>query len=122
MRIVSSYQSSPAMNEYHKTHFFKKDLVDTCPFMGPLIPLFSSSGDISSGFQSQSGQPHSHLVETYHRTHLKNSIKWVFLSFFTKTLNKDAAMYEEVKFNFVQDRCSDFVAEALKSFENLECL
>ena len=31
------------------------------PFMGPLIPLFWTSGDISSGFQSQSGQPYSSL-------------------------------------------------------------
>ena len=33
--------------------------------MGPLIPLFATSGDISSGFQIQSGQPYSHLVEAY---------------------------------------------------------
>ena len=25
------------------------------PFVGPLIPLFWTSGDVSSGFQSQSG-------------------------------------------------------------------
>ena len=35
--------------------FFLKFLLDTCPFLGPLIPLFGTSGDISSGFQSQSG-------------------------------------------------------------------
>ena len=35
--------------------FFKKFLVDTCPFLGPLVPLFWISGDVSSGFQSQSG-------------------------------------------------------------------
>ena len=34
-------------------------------FMGPLIPLFRTSGDVSSGFQSQTGQPYSHLVEVY---------------------------------------------------------
>ena len=33
--------------------------------MGPLIPLFWTFGDISSGFQSQSGQPYSHLAEAY---------------------------------------------------------
>ena len=33
--------------------------------MGPLIPLFWTSGDVSSGFQSQSGQPYSCLVEAY---------------------------------------------------------
>ena len=35
--------------------FFYKFLLDTCPFLGPLIPLFRTSGDVSSGFQSQSG-------------------------------------------------------------------
>ena len=34
---------------------FKNFLLDTCPFVGPLIPLFWTSGDVSSGFQSQSG-------------------------------------------------------------------
>ena len=29
-------------------------------FFGPLVPLFWISGDISSGFQSQSGLPYSH--------------------------------------------------------------
>ena len=35
--------------------FFFKFLADTCPFLGPLVPLFWISGDVSSGFQSQSG-------------------------------------------------------------------
>ena len=34
-------------------------------FLGPLIPLFWTSGDISSGFKSQSGQPYLHLAEAY---------------------------------------------------------
>ena len=38
-----------------------KFFMDTCPFVGPLIPLFWTSGDVSSGFQSQSGQPYSHF-------------------------------------------------------------
>ena len=33
--------------------------------MGPLIRLFWTSGDVSSGFQSQSGQPYSCLAEAY---------------------------------------------------------
>ena len=33
--------------------------------MGSLIPLFWTSGDVSSEFQSQSGQPYLHLVEAY---------------------------------------------------------
>ena len=44
--------------------FFFKILVDTCPFVGPLIPLFWTSG-VSSGFQSQNGQPYLHLAEAY---------------------------------------------------------
>ena len=40
-------------------------MLDTCPFVGPLIPLFRTSGDVSSGFQRQSGQPYSRLVEAY---------------------------------------------------------
>ena len=40
--------------------FLKKFLEDRCPFLGPLVPLFWISGDVSSGFQSQSGLPYSH--------------------------------------------------------------
>ena len=39
----------------HFFFFLKKFLADTCPFLGPLVPLFWISGDVSSGFQSQSG-------------------------------------------------------------------
>ena len=52
------------------SHFFPKRALfffffivfggHTCPFLGPLVPLFWISGDISSGFQSQSGLPYSH--------------------------------------------------------------
>ena len=46
--------------------FFKKNnLEDISPFVGPLIPTFCTSSDVSSEFQSQSGQPYSHLVEAY---------------------------------------------------------
>ena len=31
-----------------------------CPILGPLVPLFCISSDVSSGFQSQSGLPYSH--------------------------------------------------------------
>ena len=31
-----------------------------CPILGPLVPLFWISSDVSSGFQSQSGLPYSH--------------------------------------------------------------
>ena len=32
-------------------------------FYGPLISQFWTSSDISSGFQSQTGQPYSYLVD-----------------------------------------------------------
>ena len=38
--------------------------------VGPLTPLFWTSGDVSSGFQSQSGQPYLHLAEAYLLFHL----------------------------------------------------
>ena len=34
-------------------------------FMGRLIPMFWTSGDVSSGCQSQSGQPYLCLAEAY---------------------------------------------------------
>ena len=44
---------------------FKVFLLDTFtrPIMGPLVPLFWISGDVSSGFQSQSGFYLIHIVE-----------------------------------------------------------
>ena len=39
--------------------------MDTCPFLGPLISLFWTSGGVSTGFQSQIGQPYWHLGEPY---------------------------------------------------------
>ena len=42
--------------------------------MGPLIPVFWTSDDIS-GFQSQSGQPYSHLVEAY-MLHIPEIYPW----------------------------------------------
>ena len=38
--------------------------------IGLLIPLFWTSGDVSSGFQSQSGKPYLHLVEAFPKIHL----------------------------------------------------
>ena len=43
--------------------FFKKKNWRTWVlFVGPLISLFQTSGDVSSGFQTQSGQPYAHYV------------------------------------------------------------
>ena len=36
-------------------HHFFLNLRDTCPFLGPLVPLFRIYCDVSCGFQSQSG-------------------------------------------------------------------
>ena len=56
------------VNSYSSPYsfFFKKIFWRTWVlFLGPLIPLFWTSGDVSSGFQSQSGQPYSSCVEAY---------------------------------------------------------
>ena len=59
------------LSEYDKVQtpfsclFFKIFLEDRSLFVGPLVTLFWTSGDIYSGFQSQSGQPYSHLAEVY---------------------------------------------------------
>ena len=45
------------------TLFFKKKLEDISPFVGSLIALFWTSVDVSSGLQSQSGQPYWYLAE-----------------------------------------------------------
>ena len=38
----------------NSTRFFFKKKLDTCPFVGPLTPMFWTSGEVSSGFlQSQ---------------------------------------------------------------------
>ena len=34
----------------------------TCPTLGPLVPLFWISGDVSSGFQSQWVLPYPHYL------------------------------------------------------------
>ena len=47
---------------YQKT-FGKIFLEDISPFVGSLIPLFCTSGDVFSGFQIESGQPYSYLAE-----------------------------------------------------------
>ena len=61
--IVPTHRRNAFKNDTQKLVF--KFLEGTCPFMGPLIPLFWTSGDVSSGFQYQSGQSYSHLVQAY---------------------------------------------------------
>ena len=51
--------------EISQIWFFLKKLVDTCPFRGTADTPVLTSGDMSSGFQSQSGQAYSHLAEAY---------------------------------------------------------
>ena len=47
--------------------------------MGPLIPLFWTSGDGSSGFEIQIGQPYSNLVDIHllrcHFPHIHVSVE-----------------------------------------------
>ena len=43
---------------FHPKHFFQIFGGHKFFFVGPLKPLFWTSGDVSSGFQSQSGQPY----------------------------------------------------------------
>ena len=50
------------VNRFLMISFFKNFLENISPFVGPLIPLFWTSGDVSSGFQSQNGQPYLHLL------------------------------------------------------------
>ena len=62
------------MKNLTSSNFLKKILGNTSSFLGPLIPLLWTFGDVSSGFQSQSGQPYSYLVEvicyTFPKIHL----------------------------------------------------
>ena len=46
-----------------EVRLFFKNFVGHVHFWESLIPLFWVSGDVSSGFQSQSRQPYSHLAE-----------------------------------------------------------
>ena len=51
----------PLRYPFFKNIFWRTQVL----FVGPLIPLFWTSGDVFSGFQSQSGQPYLHLMEAY---------------------------------------------------------
>ena len=44
--------------------------------VGQLIPVFWTFHDVFSGFQSQSGQPYSHLVEAHVIQPLRFSCLW----------------------------------------------
>ena len=68
-------ESYTAVGIIHPEHPNKQILVDLenragtdkfkVIFVRPLIPLFRTSGDVCSGFQSQSEQPYSCLAEAY---------------------------------------------------------
>ena len=49
------YTECTAVVPFNNIYFSKVFGRHTCPFLGPLVPLFWISGDVSSGFQSQSG-------------------------------------------------------------------
>ena len=50
------------LQDYHHIIFFFLSFFGghMCPILGPLVPLFWISGNVSSGFQSQSGLPYLH--------------------------------------------------------------
>ena len=50
-----------ALTEEKSTDFFKK-MEDISPFVGPLIPLLLTSGDICPGFESQGGSSVAYFV------------------------------------------------------------
>ena len=50
------------MNHVALTTFLKKSFGEHKSFTGLLIPLFWTSGDVSSGFQSQVGFPRLHAL------------------------------------------------------------
>ena len=56
-RFRSSDHWTLCYSPWNSCFFFKVFLSDTftCPLLLPLVPLFWISGDVSSGFQSQSG-------------------------------------------------------------------
>ena len=45
-------------------NFLNKFLEDMSLFVGPVIPLFFTFSDVSSGFPSQSGKPYSPLARS----------------------------------------------------------
>ena len=66
VRIIMSDLTQPALScDIASLFFLKKFRKTEVLFVGPLIPLFWTSGDVSSGFQSQSRQHCSHLAEVY---------------------------------------------------------
>ena len=46
-------------------------LEDISTFVGPLTPLFLTSGDVCPGFQSQGGSPHLHVSSPVHNGTLR---------------------------------------------------
>ena len=68
MQLYRSMQKSQltVTNALLKLFFFTIVLADTftCPFLGPLVPLFWISGELPSGFQSQSGFCLIRIAET----------------------------------------------------------
>ena len=55
----------PTDNADRKKKVYGKYWRTLVHFVWPLIPLFWTCGDVSSGIQSQSGQPYSLLAKAY---------------------------------------------------------
>ena len=74
-RTMRHMSKIPDRTMRHVSKITDRILLDTCPFVGPLIPLFQTSGDISFGLRSQSGQPYSHFSRGIHDIH---SLRFTF--------------------------------------------
>ena len=59
------FYAQHSRSKYKLQLFFLDLLEDKSPFVGLLILMFWTSGDVSSRFHSQSGYPYSHLLEAY---------------------------------------------------------
>ena len=58
--LIFRWYNKLFMVGYTKRNFFKKILEDISPLSGHWYPIFRTSGDVSSRFQSQSRQPYLH--------------------------------------------------------------
>ena len=63
--ILMSTKAQYAMKKVQGSVFFSIFRTTQTLFVGVLIRLLWSSGDVFSGFQSQSGQPYLHHGEAY---------------------------------------------------------
>ena len=68
--------------------FFKQILMDTYTFMGPLMHLFWTSGDVSSGFQSQGRQFNAQTTYLCHQWGRNKATSWTLGTIKIRFLNR----------------------------------